>query len=129
MSISPRRSRRPDTLAVSVTAVLDDMQCPVSTTAIRIILTDRSVPVTAERLGRLAAYQREDFQRTHIPPQLVWALLPNGDATSPRWWARGDWRLERRIFTDDVKPQWLARLAERLCLDLAGRPPRPDPPP
>jgi hypothetical protein len=78
--------------------------------------------VTAEQLGRLAAYQREDFLRTRYPPELCWALAPDGTATNPRWWARGQWRLQRRILTDDARPIWLAILAERLCLDLAERP-------
>jgi hypothetical protein len=127
MITSPRRARRPDSLAAAVTDVLDELQCPVSTTAIRIILNDRGRPVTAEQLGRLAAYQREDFLRTRIPPQLSWALEANGAATNPRWWARGDWRLQRRILTEDVKPVWVAHLAERLCLDLADRPRDRDP--
>ncbi len=117
-----RRVRRADSLAAAVTELLDDFQCPVSTTAIRIILNDRGRAVSAEHLSRLAAYQREDFMRTRVPPPLCWTLEPDGTATNPRWWARGDWRLERRILTDDVKPIWIATLAERLCLDLADRP-------
>jgi hypothetical protein len=117
-----RRTRRSDSLATAVIELLDDFQCPVSTSAVRIILNDRGRVVTAENLSRLAAYQREDFLRTRIPPELCSALEPNGVATNPRWWARGDWRLDRRILTEDVKPIWIATLAERLCLDLAQRP-------
>jgi hypothetical protein len=105
-----------------VIEILDDFQCPVSTTAMRIVLNDRGRPVTAEQLGRLAAYQREDFLRTRYPPELCWALTPDGTATKPRWWARGQWRLQRRILSDDARPIWLAILAERLCMDLADRP-------
>ncbi len=117
-----RRARRSDSLAAAVTDLLDDFQCPVATTAMRIILNDRGRAVTAEQLSRLAAYQREDFLRTRVPPQLCSTLDPDGPATNPRWWARGDWRLQRRILTDDVKPIWVATLAERLCMDLAERP-------
>ena len=60
--------------------------------------------------------------RTRVPPPLCSTLEPDGTATNPRWWARGDWRLQRRILTDDVKPIWIATLAERLCIDLAERP-------
>jgi hypothetical protein len=122
MTTSTRRLRRPDSLAAAVTELLDDLQCPISTSAVRVILNDRGRSVTAEQLGRLAAYQREDFLRMRIPSQLTWALLPDGTATNPRWWARGDWRLQRRILTSDTKVLWLARLAERLCMDLAERP-------
>jgi hypothetical protein len=117
-----RRTRRPGSLPAAVIEVLDDFRCPVSTTAMRILLNDRGRTVTAEQLGRLAAYQREDFLRTRYPPELCWALTPDGAATNPRWWARGQWRLQRRILTDDVRPIWLAIVAERLCLDLADRP-------
>jgi hypothetical protein len=127
MTVSLRRSRRTDSLAALVIEVLDDLECPVATTAIRIILNDRGRIVTAEQLGRLAAYQREDFLRTRIPPALCWAIDPNGIAVNPRWWALGDWRLQRRILTEDVKPVWLAHLADRLCLDLAKRPAGRDP--
>jgi hypothetical protein len=120
--IATRRARRSDSLAASVVEVLDDFQCPVSTTAMRIVLNDRGRTVTAEQLGRLAAYQREDFLRTRYPPELCWALTPDGTATNPRWWARGQWRLQRRILTDDARPIWLATLADRLCMDLADHP-------
>ena len=127
MSTSTRRTRRPDSLAAAVTGVLDDLQCPVSTTSVRVILNDRGRPATAEQLSRLAGYQRDDFLRTRIPPELCWTLEPNGTATNPRWWARGDWRLQRRILTEDVKPVWLAHLAEHLCMNLAERPVGRDP--
>jgi hypothetical protein len=102
--------------------LLDDFQCPISTSAVRIILNDRGRAVTAEQLSRLAAYQREDFLRTRVPPELCSALEPDGTAANPRWWARGEWRLQRRILTGDVRPIWIATLAERLCSDLADRP-------
>jgi hypothetical protein len=116
-----RRTRRPDSLAKAVIELLDDYQCPISTKAVRVILTARGRPVPAERLSRLAAYQREDFERTRMPPELCWTLKPDGSAVTPRWWAHGHWRLMRRIQTDDVTPIWYATLATRLCRDLANR--------
>jgi hypothetical protein len=89
--------------------------------------SDPKRPVTAEQLSRLAAYQREDFRRTGMPPPLCWALDPDGSAAIPRWWARGDWRLMRRIRTEDGTPIWFASLATRLCLYLADRADAPDP--
>jgi len=117
-----RRTRRPDSLGTAVIDLLDEFQCPMFTSAVRLILNDRGRAVTAEQLSRLAAYQREDFLRTRVPPELCSAIQPDGKPTKPRWWARGDWRLERRILTEDVKPIWIATLAERLSLDLADRP-------
>lgn len=125
--LSFRRARRPDSLATAVVELLDDYQCPISTQAVRVILNVRGRPVTAEQLGRLAAYQREDFQRTRMPPPLCWALNPDGSAAVPRWWARGHWRLLRRIKTEDGTPIWFATLATRLCLDLANHAVPPDP--
>jgi len=127
MTETLRRTRQPHSLGTVVAELLDDLQCPVSTAAIRIILTDRGRPTTAEQLGRLAAYQREDFQRSRIPPELCSALLADGSATKPRWWARGSWRLERRILTEDARPLSLAHLAAWLCSDLAERPARRHP--
>jgi hypothetical protein len=122
-----RRTRRPESLAKAVIDLLDDYQCPISTQAVRVILTARGRPVPAERLSRLAAYQREDFKRTRMPPELCWTLTPDGVAVTPRWWARGQWRLLRRIQTDDVMPIWYATLATRLCHDLANQRGVPDP--
>jgi hypothetical protein len=82
--------------------------------------------VTAEQLSRLAGYEREDLRRTRLPPRLCSAIYPDTTAPIPRWWARGDWRLQRRILTEDVKPIWTATLAERLCLDVAHRADPPD---
>lgn len=122
ITLSTRRARRPDSLASSVSTVLREMQCPVSTTAIRIILNDRGRPTTAEHLGRLAAYQRQDFDRTHVPPPLCWSIEPDGAATVPRCWAMADWRLGRRIHTRDAAPVWLEHLAVWLTADLADHP-------
>jgi hypothetical protein len=88
----------------------------------RIILTDRGRPTRAEQLSRLAAYQREDFARSHVAPPLCWTVEPDGSATSPRWWALSDWRFGRRIRTEDTRRVWLAHLAEWLTADLARNP-------
>jgi hypothetical protein len=120
--VSTRRARRPESLAVRVSSVLDELQCPIATPAMRIILGDRGSAVRAEHLSRLAAYQREDFLRTHVPPELCWTIEPDGKPTTPRWWARPDWRLERRIRTEDVSRIWHARLAEWLSIDLSRSP-------
>ncbi len=122
-----RRARRPDSLAAAVIELVDDLQCPISTQAVRIILNARGRPVTAEQLGRLAAYQREDFQRTRMPPPLSWAINPDGSAAVPRWWAGGDWRLLRRLRTEDSVPIWCATLAVRLCRDIANQLGEPGP--
>jgi hypothetical protein len=124
MSFAPpsRRARQSDSLAALVTFILDELQCPVATPAMRVILTDRGRDTKAEQLSRLAAYQREDFQRAHIPPPLCWTIEPDGTATTPRWWALSEWRLGRRIRTEDASQIWLAHLAVWLTTDLAERP-------
>jgi hypothetical protein len=101
--------------------LLEDFQSPIPTDAVRVILNDRGRDVTAEHLGRLAAYEREMWLRTLSPPTLCSAIDANAIAIKPRWWALGDWRLQRRIMTDDVRPIWFAALGERLCLQLADR--------
>ena len=104
------------------------IQHPVPTAAVRLILLDSGRPVTAEQLGRLAAYERHDYERTWMPPRLCSAVDSNGVALNPRWWARGDWRLERRILTPDAIPGALAVLAVHLCRYHAdaGRPTSPE---
>ena len=139
-----RRVRRPDSLATSVVAVLNEFQSPVPTDAMRVIVNDRGRNVTAEHLGRLAAYERQDYLRTFMPPRLCSVVDKDANAITPRWWALADWRLQRRIMTDDIKPIWFASLATILCRELADRteapgsplvtrygwwmPPRPFPP-
>lgn len=91
------------------------------TDAVRVILNDRGREVTAEHLGRLAAYEREMWLRALWPPTLCSAIDANAFAIKPRCWALGDWRLQRRIMSDDVRPIWFAALGERLCLQLAER--------
>ena len=102
--------------------ILSELQTPLATPAMRVVLTDRGRPTKAEQLSRLAAYQREDFARSHIAPPLCWTVEPDGTATTPRWWALAEWRFARRIRTADTGRLWLAHLAERLTADLTKNP-------
>jgi hypothetical protein len=117
-----RRARQPDSLAAAVIGILSELQTPLATPAMRVVLTDRGRPTKAEQLSRLAAYQREDFARSHIAPPLCWTVEPDGTATTPRWWALSEWRFARRIRTADTGRLWLAHLAERLTSDLTKNP-------
>jgi hypothetical protein len=121
MNAVSRRARRPDSLAAAVVGVLGEFGCPLPTSAVRVILNDRGREVRAEHLGRLAAYERDDFLRTRLPPRLCAVIDPDARAVRPRWWALGEWRLQRRIMTEDVRAIWFATMAVRLCLDLADR--------
>lgn len=121
MNAVSRRARQPESLASQVIALLEDLQSPIPTDAVRVILNDRGRAVTAEHLGRLAAYERGMWLRTLSPPTLCSSIDANAATIKPRWWALGDWRLQRRIMTDDVRPIWFAALGERLCLELANR--------
>jgi hypothetical protein len=116
-----RRARSPNSLAASIVGLVGEFQVPVPTSAVRVLLADRGRPVTAEHLSRVAAYEKEDFLRTRMPPRLCSAIDREGRLVSPRWWAIGDWRLQRRILTEDAKPMWHAMLAERLCAHLGER--------
>ena len=127
MEAASRRARRGDSLAAAVVDLVDDVQCPVPTTAVRMILTDQGRRVSAEQLGALAAYEREDYARTRIPPRLCSAIDQNAIALNPRWWVRGDWRLERRIMTAKAKPIAMTAIAVHLCRHLADRAERADP--
>ena len=120
MATGSRRQRRPDSLASALVELLTEYEVPVPTHAVRIVLNARGRGVTAEHLGRVAAYERDAFERTFVPPRLCWAISPNAEAVAPRWWARAEWRLQRRILTDDVRVLWLATLAERWCYQLAS---------
>ncbi len=127
MHTSSHRARRTDSLAAAVVELVDAIQLPVPTTAVRMILTDRGRPVTAEQLGTLAAYERQDYARTRIPPRLCGAIDTQANALSPRWWARGDWRLERRIITAEAHPIAMTAVAVHLCQHLADRAKRANP--
>ena len=116
-----RRARRPDSVAAAIFDLLGEFETPVPTHAIRILLADRGRAVSAEHLARVAAYEREDFLRTRMPPRLCSVIDVDANAVTPRWWAKASWRLQRRILTEDAKPLWLAMLAERVSWDFAQR--------
>src|SRR5215217_6335545 len=106
MPYAMRRARRAGSLAALTADLLDDYSVPLPTHAVRILLNDREHRVTAEHLSRLAAYEREDFLRTRMPPRLCSVVDTHANLVKPRWWARGEWRLQRRILTEDAKPIW-----------------------
>jgi hypothetical protein len=116
-----RRARNPGSLAATVAALVEEFQVPVPTTAVRVLLTDRGRLTAAEHLSRVAAYEKEDFLRTRMPPRLCSAIDAGAHLISPRWWAIGTWRLQRRIFTEESVTVWYATLAERLCWQLIER--------
>jgi hypothetical protein len=120
--ITQRRARRDDSLATAVVELVEAIQHPVPTTAARLILADQGREASAERLGTLAAYERQDHARTRMPPRLCPAIDANANALKPRWWTGGNWRLERRIITPDAVPGALAVLTVYLCRYHADRP-------
>jgi hypothetical protein len=123
MSNQPRaRVRQPDSLAATIADLLDDFQIPLPSHAVRIISSERrGQPVVAEQLARVAAYERDNFLRTRMPPLLCSVIDRRGLARKPRIWGRGDWRLARRIATPDVQEKWQAQLARRLCEEILYR--------
>lgn len=125
--LEPWVAQQPVALPAAVVELVDEVQLPVPTTAVRMILSDKGRAVTAEQLGALAAYERNDYARTRIPPRLCSAIDADAQALVPRWWARGDWRLERRIITADSKPIALTGIAIHLCRHLADQAGRANP--
>jgi hypothetical protein len=122
MPYAMRRARRAGSLAALTAELLNDYNVPLPTHAVRILLNDSGRHrVTAEHLSRLAAYERDDFLRTRMPPRLCSVIDTHATRVRPRWWACGEWRLQRRILTEDAKLIWLAVLGIRLCEDLSGR--------
>jgi hypothetical protein len=115
------RTRRADSLATAASQLLDELQVPVPGYAVRVLLADGGRPVTAEHLGRAATYERDAYLRTLGVPSFCWAIDPEARAIQPRWYAGGDWRLNRRILTEDVASLWHSVLAAHICGDLAGR--------
>jgi hypothetical protein len=115
-------------LRETVIEILDDFSIPVPTTTVRVIATARrGSSVAAEALSRLAAAQRDEFLRARRPPALCHTIDATGRALAPRVWARGEWRLGRRIASQDTLPAWRATLALGLCgevVDLGDAAPR-----
>lgn len=113
---------KPPSLPVTLEAILDAIGVPLPTAALRAIaaaaLRDRNV--TPQGLGRVAAYEEESFRRRRDgAPRFSWVLEPNGIAASPRIWARGGWRLSRRILTEDAVGNWTVQLAIHLAGQMA----------
>ncbi|MDO8184681.1 hypothetical protein Q5424_04950 [Conexibacter sp. JD483] len=118
--LARRRQPRADSLPTAIGEILDKFEVPIPTSAMRLLLGARlGEPVAAGRLSRIAAFERDAFLRTNLPPRLCCAIDADAAAISPRIWARGSWRLQRRVMTDDVVSIWSAALAERLCADLS----------
>jgi hypothetical protein len=101
--------------------LLDRARVPISGAALQtLVAAVRGAPVPSQRLARIAGFERERYIRTardRTPPRLCAALDEHGLELRPRVWARGDWRLARRILTPDVAPTWDAQLA-LLALEL-----------
>src|SRR5262245_53632882 len=113
MSSALRRTRGETSLAAATVELISEFDVPVQTQAVRVLLNERGRVVTAEHLGRLAAYERDDFLRTGLPPRLCSVIDVHAELVSPRWWALGQWPLQRRILTAESKSAWSAVLAAR----------------
>src|SRR3954470_25051098 len=110
----------------TVGAVLRDFQIPLPTATVRVVCSSRrGAPVSAEALSRLAAAQREEYLRRHLPPRLCHAINEHAHAPVPRVWALGSWRLARRIMTPDVLGAWRAEQAFGLCREVLNSQPHP----
>jgi hypothetical protein len=110
--MNPSRSRQQDSLATVIASILADALIPLPNEVVRVLAIERTErPVSAEQLARVAAYEREAFLRTRMPPLLCSVIDRGAVALRPRVWALGDWRLARRIATPDVQPLWQGGLA------------------
>jgi hypothetical protein len=101
-------------LPATLEAILDTIAVPLPSGALRAIaaaaLRDRDV--TPQAIGRVAAYEEESFRRRRDgAPRFSWVLQATGIAASPRIWARGIWRLSRRLLTEDAVENWNVTLA------------------
>ncbi|MBS1843665.1 MAG: hypothetical protein JST53_04530 [Actinobacteria bacterium] len=109
-------------LPSTLEAILDAIAVPLPSATLRAIaaasLRDREV--TAQAIGRVAAYEEESFRRRRDgTPRFSWVLDANGNAASPRIWARGTWRLSRRILTEDSVGNWTVTMAIFLASQMA----------
>lgn len=112
---APRATRK-DSLVATVEQLLDAAQVPLPSATVRALASVlRGEEVPPERLGRLAAGERDRYLRTSGPPRLCAAVDARGVALVPRVWARGTWRTARRIRTDDVATDWLTGAAAFVC--------------
>jgi hypothetical protein len=112
-SLSSWGANLPKTLEL----ILDSVGVPIPAGAIR-ALAAAALPerqVTAEALGRVAAYAEESFLRNQGALRFAWVIDPSGVAPKPRIWARGTWRVSRRIRTEEAVQMWQAVLAHHMC--------------
>jgi hypothetical protein len=116
------RSRQKDSLATVIASILSDAQIPLPNEVVRVLAIERTErPVSAEQLARVAAYEREAFLRTRMPPLLCSVIDSGAIALRPRVWALGDWRLARRIATPDVQQLWQGGLTLQLLDEILHR--------
>jgi hypothetical protein len=109
-------------LPATLAAILDTIAVPLPTATIRAIaaaaLRDREV--TSQGIGRVAAYEEESFRRRRDgAPRFSWVIDADGIAATPRVWARGTWRLSRRILTEDAVGNWTVTMAIFLAGEMA----------
>jgi hypothetical protein len=106
-------------LPTTLESTLETLLVPVPAAAMRALgafgLPGREI--TAEALGRAAAYSEESFLRRRKTPRFAWVLYDDGTVVTPRYWALGSWRLSRRIWETEAVAHWDVVLA----LYLAGR--------
>jgi hypothetical protein len=74
----------------AVSTLLDDFQCPISASTVRVILNDYGRSGIADNLSRLGAYRRPDFLHARVRPELCSILEPGGAAANSRRWVRGN---------------------------------------
>jgi hypothetical protein len=101
-------------LPATLETALDAIAVPLPNATLRAIAGTalRNRDVTAQGLGRVAAYEQESFRRRRgVVPRFSWVLNVDGVAATPRIWARGGWRLSRRILTEDAVGNWTVTLA------------------
>lgn len=96
--------------------VLAEAAVPLTTAVMRTLASVlREEDVSAERMGRVASFERENFLKSRQPPRLCSAIFPDGTAPAKRIWARGDWRLARRVIAPDSESAWLASAGIYVC--------------
>ncbi|HZE04935.1 MAG TPA: hypothetical protein VE127_06915 [Solirubrobacteraceae bacterium] len=110
--MADRRTRRGDSIPTVLRSILDDAQIPLPNEVMRTLATGRlERTISSEQLARVIAYERENFLRTRMPPLLCSVIDRSAVALRPRVWARGEWRLARRIATPDTEARWQGGLA------------------
>jgi hypothetical protein len=106
-------------LADQMALLLDRAQVPIPGGALQTLAAIvRDAPVPSPRLARIAAFERERYVRKPGAPRLCVVLDEDGLELRPRVWARGVWRLARRVRSPDAVAAWDCRLA-LLALELS----------